>query len=887
MLAVDCLSSLCGNIAVKTLVATDIEFRGPQVIRGIRDDDFLVNDDTTGGCDQSNPAVAIDDAGNFLVCLEDNRDGTNDIYVQRYDAAGTPVGEDFRVNDDFVMCLHSWPTAGMNGSGNFVICWYDERDGDNNIYAQRYDATGNPLGANFRVNDDAGGNWQAVPVAAMDPSGNFVISWHDTRNDVSDIYAQRFDATGTPVGTNFKVNDDPTGNSQLYPSLAMDNAGNSVICWHDDRDGNRDIYAQRYSAAGTPLGTNFKVNDDAGLMPQSRSAVAVDNSGNFVICWQDDRDFNTDIYAQRYDAEGNALGPNFRVDDDPLTSLQSVPQIAMNGTGSFIICWQDDRNTDIDVYAQRYDEAGAPQGTNFRVNDDPGAHMQNLSSVAMNNAGGSVICWRDSRDGEHNIYVQMYNAAGTPVGTNFPVEDEVGASTQYNPAAAMDISGDFVICWYDSRDGDPDIYAQQYNASGGALGANLMINDDAPGIIQTAPAIAMDNEGNFVICWQDYRDGDNNIYAQRYDAAGNPVGINFRVDNDPESGTQLSPSIAMNVAGGFIICWQDNRNSNYDIYAQRYDAAGAPLGTNFLVNDTAGLEQQSYPSTAMDGTGNFVICWQDGRDSVGDYNIYAQLYDTAGTRVGTNFLVNDTTVIEQQTYPSIAMDNAGNFVICWEDYRNGDGDVYAQRYDAGGNPVSTNFKVNDDPGTREQWCPSVTIDPVSGRFVICWTDQRDADGDTEIRAQLYENGNPAGANVQINEADLFPWNHQQSWKFATACNSDTLIFAWMDNRRHKSWDIYATLTDWSSIPVMERGVDHYVRRSELTAYPNPFRTYIRVYGTDSELKIYDVTGSLVGFTENGMWDGTDMHTREVQSGVYFFKTKSNVSHTPLKVIKLE
>jgi sugar-specific transcriptional regulator TrmB len=307
--------------------------------------------------------------------------------------------------------------------------------------------------------------------------------------------------------------------------------------------------------------------------------------------------------------------------------------------------------------------------------------------------------------------------------------------------------------------------------------------------------------------------------------------------------------------------------------------------SDFLVNDdiTGGC-YQGYHRVAMDSAGNFVVCWEDNRHSLTD--IYAQRFDATGSPQDTAFRVNDDAAHTYQWDPAIALDNAGNFVIVWADWRNdiyGAWDIYAQTYDAAGNPVGVNFRVNDDAPGNINYRPAVAIDPAGGRFVICWLDYRDPDLNTEIRAQFYENGSPVGTNVQINDPDPFPYNLQWSWQTMVHCNGDTLLFAWQDTRRHKGWDIYAKLIDWSFPGIEEVG--HDVARHGLRAYPSPFRNCITITGTDDALEIYDICGRLVGRVTTGIWNGKDLNGREVKSGVYFLRAKSS-DYEVLKVIKL-
>jgi hypothetical protein len=362
-----------------------------------------VNDDAGTAWQWRHPAIAMIDSGSFVITWMDGRNGSWEIYAQIYESSGTPSDTNFKVNDNIILNASLWdPAIAGDGSGNFVITWDDNREGNSDIYAQRFNSSDIPLGSNFKVNDDAGTAWQEFPAIAQDGSGNFVITWHDYRNGNYDIYAQRYNSSSTPIGSNFKVNDDIGTASQLIPAIAQDGSGNFVITWYDYRNGDYDIYTQRYDSVGTPKGSNFKVNDDAGTAWQYFPTIAQDGSGNFVITWVDERNGNSDIYAQRYNYSGTPISSNFKVNDDIETASQLIPAIAQDSSGNFIITWEDYRNGEYpyynpDIYAQKYYSSGNPIGNNYLVpNPLYASFAQQYPAVATN---GSKIyyTWQDNR----------------------------------------------------------------------------------------------------------------------------------------------------------------------------------------------------------------------------------------------------------------------------------------------------------------------------------------------------------------------------------------------------------------------------------------------------------------------------------------------------------
>ena len=142
----------------------------------------------------------------------------------------------------------------------------------------------------------------------------------------------------------------------------MDNNANYVVVWEDIRNSNSDIYGQRYSNFGLALGDNFQVNDDIGTSSQSSPTIGVDSDGNFVVVWQDNRNGNLDIYAQKYRSNGTTSGPNYQVNNDTGVATQRHPDVWF-ADGLVYYTWEDNRiPVAFDIFA-RVDNFDAPPST--------------------------------------------------------------------------------------------------------------------------------------------------------------------------------------------------------------------------------------------------------------------------------------------------------------------------------------------------------------------------------------------------------------------------------------------------------------------------------------------------------------------------------------------
>ena len=80
------------------------------------------------------------------------------------------------------------------------------------------------------------------------------------------------------------------------------------------------------------------------------------------------------------------------------------------------------------------------------------------------------------------------------------------------------------------------------------------------------------------------------VFAQRYDASGQKVGGEFQVNTTTGWGNNLRPSVAGFSDGGFVVTWEvyseDPASPGFDIFGQRFDASGNPVGGEFLVNQS-------------------------------------------------------------------------------------------------------------------------------------------------------------------------------------------------------------------------------------------------------------------------------------------------------------
>ena len=149
----------------------------------------------------------ISDTGSgVLVSGTDGTDTVSGVETLQFDDAtiGVGVGSgEFQVNTFTAGDQFRTATTGLAGGG-FVVTWESKNQTGPNefeIFAQIYGADGKPVGGEFQASDARGFVDEAPAVVGL-PDGGFVVAYQSTKAG-SGILAQRFNAGGTLVGTEF------------------------------------------------------------------------------------------------------------------------------------------------------------------------------------------------------------------------------------------------------------------------------------------------------------------------------------------------------------------------------------------------------------------------------------------------------------------------------------------------------------------------------------------------------------------------------------------------------------------------------------------------------------------------------------------------------------
>ena len=402
------------------------------------------------------------------------------------------------------------------------------------------------------------------------------------------------------------------------------------------------------------------------------------------------------LFLSLWTASGAAgRGPGFparvqmddqKINDDTGNADQSRPAIDMHRGGLTVVAWPDGRNGDLDIYFQLYNRRGSAFGMlgNVRVNDDLHGNVTQKCDVAMDGYGHFLVAWDAGYGSESHVYGQWYYANGRPKGGNFQIDEGAGAVLNGGVALAGLDSGGAVAVWSDRRNNaNGEIMLQLFDRDGNASASHRV--NPASDSEKVNLAVDVSPGGKGLIVWQEGTSGlgGNRIMARRLDVESGPRGNSFQVapQNDPGAVNCMGPVVGVGPDGAATVFWMTDYGDG--VIRRRacvYDSGGTPIVGPFFVDEDDKFGFQGDLSVCRFDDGHSIFLWSG--NAAGDWNIYVRSCDAAGVFNSASGPVNDTPGL--QFGADMTTDGSGILQMVWYDRRNGvDFDVYGTRLTTG------------------------------------------------------------------------------------------------------------------------------------------------------------------------------------------------------------
>ena len=398
---------------------------------------------------------------------------------------------------------------------------------------------------------------------------------------------------------------------------------------------------------------------------------------------------------------------------------------------------------------------------------------------------------------EYHIITEMRS-----FGQNQKVNYDLGNIDSSHPVTVCDrIGGNTWVAWQAGPGGNRDIYVSKLPKGAGSFDSAIKLTNNAND--QCNPAIALDSNNKPYVVWQDFRNGNWDIYLSAYD------GTNWSSEemvHDPNDNNQVNPAIAIDgqSPNQVYVVWQDDCAVNQEIYIAN---SSDVFATKIAKRITANAFDQIGPAITVDSANTVYVVWTDNRNlATNGTDIYGAA--STSTVPWSNVAVVDDT--NNQTSPVIAAEEAGTILhLLWVDDTPGDNDIFYATSDGLSDCPLTGSSIVNELGV-DQLEPAIFVTGSTGndlRVYACWQDWRNADTTNPNDTDIYfvELSSSLGTNIFVEDDGT---NSYQGEPAIGVCKLGFPYLVWTDGRNSHTDIYYAGSTFVEPLPVWQEDVQH-------------------------------------------------------------------------------
>jgi len=528
----------------------------------------------------------------------------------------------------------------------------------------------------------------------------------------------------TPLGGETRVSG-PLPGDQVYPGSAF-NASGGFAVWQDatidGRKQGQGIAAIRLDSSLTATGVPFRVNQrTAGH--QQHPSVALLTNGGAVVAWQSGVKGDSDIFARFLRADGTFLTGDIQVNAVVTTTRSNHIET---------------------IYGYKNNKL---RNLRYRLTESARLLRDRNQSAAVSALpdGGAVVAW----SGWRRVHTNWMEIVQT-------------VKTARNRSYTNDLPQKFSA----RQDWMQDVFFQRFDSRGKRVGGEVRANQFAR-YHQRNPSVAVLPDGSFVVVWvsetfvvqattlvieagKPFQTADVGIYGRLFDATGQPLGSEFKVNTTNR--VCAAPSVSALADGRFTVVWNQRdvvRSNSWDIHARVFNPNGTAASDAFVVN-TRTYGDQFAPQIASVGANQVVVWTSLGQDG-GREGVFGQAL-SLGAPVGGEFRVNTETA-SAQMQPCVAGDGAGRFFAVWTSFNVGSSfDLYSQAYGTVQPPGFVG--ANPPAGAGAETGPATTLTGPLDKLRLNWTARSGARYQVQVSVDLkqWTDVGPPRLAASVNES---------------------------------------------------------------------------------------------------------------------------------------
>jgi hypothetical protein len=293
----------------------------------------------------------------------------------------------------------AYETALAPFGDGFAVAWYDQRDGNAEIYLRLLNADGQAAGPERRLTRSSEDSWEASIDQFAD---SIAIAWYEQSS--TGMQTAKL-GLWSRDGANRWMHSFRGGTRN---PVVHANAKSIFCAWvQAEADGHEAVFAGWWDGSGKPLSAAIR------LGPASKTTwnlnAAIDGSGiGWVVYDAEVETRASEVYIAR--ADGIASGAVRLTNDDNAPS--KYPDLAIGAAGRAALSWQDERDGNVEVYlitGSLTDLTGEIDARSRRVTNTPG---ESSGAYLSWNGDRLGLAWSDKMSGQHDVHFASFDANG-------------------------------------------------------------------------------------------------------------------------------------------------------------------------------------------------------------------------------------------------------------------------------------------------------------------------------------------------------------------------------------------------------------------------------------------------------------------------------------------
>ncbi len=322
---------------------------------------------------------------------------------------------------------------------------------------------------------------------------------------------------------------------------------------------------------------------------------------------------------------------------------------------------------------------------------------------------GFAVAWYDTRDGNAEIYFRLLDDKGLPAGAEHRLTESPEASYE----ASIERLGDtFAVAWYEQAEsGRPTAMLGAWSRDGSRKWVTTVGEDARNPVIRA--------DGKTIVCaWiQGEADGHEAVWVSAWDETGQRLRPPARVG--PASKNTWNLNLEVRGSDAWVVFDAATSTRTSELFVGRVGAAGVSLER--VTRDDGAASK--YPDLSIDGEGRVALTWYDMRD--GNDEVYLYVGRVSELRGEIDARARRVTTTEGESIGAYVTWNGGRVGLAWSDKTPGAHEIYFQSFGADGMPLESARRLTQ----TNAWSLVPAVRPWRKGFALAWTEYTPASGE--------------------------------------------------------------------------------------------------------------------------------------------------------------